>query len=417
MDNNLVKSNNSGSRVLIYSHDTMGLGHLRRCRAIANSLVDKYEDLSVLILSGSPIIGSFDFSARVDFVRIPGVIKLKNGEYTTLNLAIDIDETISMRSSIIKHTADIFDPDVFIVDKEPTGLRGEVLDTLKMLKERGKQLVLGLRDILDSSAALEPEWKRKNVLPVLRKLYDEIWIYGLPQIYEPLSDLPLPKKVIDKITYTGYLRRSVKNRSISMDRFFPNKEPYLLVTTGGGGDGEELIEWVLRAYENDPLLPYPALFVLGPFMQPELQEEFKKRCKRINRVQAITFDVQMEDLESNAVGIVAMGGYNTFCEILSLDKKAIIIPRTSPRFEQYIRASRAQDLGLVKMLEDSGNLDPNLMAQALKEMPKQKKPSEIIVPGLLEGLENVNRLIEPRIFNKFKKNNNIFKNITPLKRA
>jgi len=415
MDNNLVKSNHSGSRVLIYSHDTMGLGHLRRCRAIANSLVEKYEDLSVLILSGSPIIGSFDFSARVDFVRIPGVIKLKNGEYTTLNLAIDIDKTISMRSSIIKHTADIFDPDVFIVDKEPTGLRGEVLDTLKMLKERGKHLVLGLRDILDSSAALEPEWKRKNVLPVLRKLYDEIWIYGLPQIYEPLNDLPLPKKVIDKITYTGYLRRSVKNLSNSTERFFSKKEPYLLVTTGGGGDGEELIEWVLRAYENDPLLPYSALFVLGPFMQPELQEEFKKRCKKSKRVQAITFDVQMEDLESNAVGIVAMGGYNTFCEILSLDKKAIIIPRTSPRFEQYIRASRAQDLGLVKMLEDNGKLDYQLMAQALKEMPKQKKPSEIIVPGLLEGLENVNRLIEPRVNNKL--NNSTEKNITTLKRA
>ncbi len=415
MDNNLVKSNHSGSRVLIYSHDTMGLGHLRRCRAIANSLVEKYEDLSVLILSGSPIIGSFDFSARVDFVRIPGVIKLKNGEYTTLNLAIDIDKTISMRSSIIKHTADIFDPDVFIVDKEPTGLRGEVLDTLKMLKERGKHLVLGLRDILDSSAALEPEWKRKNVLPVLRKLYDEIWIYGLPQIYEPLNDLPLPKKVIDKITYTGYLRRSVKNISSSTERFFSKKEPYLLVTTGGGGDGEELIEWVLRAYEKDPLLPYSALFVLGPFMQPELQEEFKKRCKKSKRVQAITFDVQMEDLESNAVGIVAMGGYNTFCEILSLDKKAIIIPRTSPRFEQYIRASRAQDLGLVKMLEDNGKLDYQLMAQALKEMPKQKKPSEIIVPGLLEGLENVNRLIEPRVNNKL--NIRTEKNITTLKRA
>ena len=211
-----------------------------------------------------------------------------------------------------------------IVDKEPTGLRGEVLETLKMLKERGKYLVLGLRDVLDSSAALEPEWKRKNVLPVLRKLYDEIWIYGLPQIYEPLNDLPLPKKVLDKITYTGYLRRSVKNTSNSMDRFFPEKEPYLLVTPGGGGDGEELIEWVLSAYENDPLLPYAALFVLGPFMQPELQEEFMKRCKKMKRIHVITFDVQMEDLESNAAGIVAMGGYNTFCEILSLDKKAII---------------------------------------------------------------------------------------------
>ena len=396
MQKNDVKTN-TGSRVLIYSHDTMGLGHLRRCRAIAHSLVEKFPDLSVLILSGSPIIGSFDFRARVDFVRIPGVIKLRDGEYTTLNLAIDIDETISLRSSIIKHTADIFDPDVFIVDKEPTGLRGEVLETLKMLKSRNKRIVLGLRDILDASAILAPEWKRKNVLPALRELYDEIWIYGLPQIYEPLADLPLPKKVLNKVIYTGYLKRSAQKNNSDELHFFSKNTDYLLVTTGGGGDGEELIEWVLKAYENEPLLPYHALFVLGPFMAPERQDEFKKRCEKIKRVHAITFDTQMEDLEANAAGIVAMGGYNTFCEILSLDKKAIVIPRTTPRFEQYIRASKAEELGLIKMLDDNGQLDANVMTDALRNMPKQKLPSETIVPGLLEGLENVNRLIEPWI--------------------
>ena len=105
-------------RILIYSHDTFGLGHLRRCRAIAHSLVDANSSLSVLILSGSPIIGSFDFRSRVDFVRIPGVIKLRNGEYVSLSLHIDIEETLAMRSSIIRHTAEIFDPDILIVDKE-----------------------------------------------------------------------------------------------------------------------------------------------------------------------------------------------------------------------------------------------------------------------------------------------------------
>jgi predicted glycosyltransferase len=104
-------------RVLIYSHDSFGLGHLRRCRAIAHSLVDADPAVSVLILSGSPIIGSFDFRSRVDFVRVPGVIKLRNGEYVSLNLHIDIDDTLAMRSSIIRHAADIFDPDLLIVDK------------------------------------------------------------------------------------------------------------------------------------------------------------------------------------------------------------------------------------------------------------------------------------------------------------
>src|SRR6201984_3080329 len=132
-------------RILIYSHDSFGLGHLRRCRAIAHSLVDADSSLSVLILSGSPIIGSFDFRSRVDFVRIPGVIKLRNGEYVSLNLHIDIEETLAMRSSIVRHTADIFDPDLLIVDKEPLGLRGEMRPTLDLLQRRGRALILGVR--------------------------------------------------------------------------------------------------------------------------------------------------------------------------------------------------------------------------------------------------------------------------------
>ena len=170
----MMRSERKDGRILIYAHDTFGLGHLRRCRAIAHSLVEDFKHLSVLILSGSPIIGSFDFRSRVDFVRIPGVIKLRNGEYTSLNLHLDIEQTLSMRASIIKHTADIFDPDVFIVDKEPVGLRGEVLETLEMLKPRGTRLVLGLRDVMDEPRLLVPEWERKNVLPALRDIYDEI---------------------------------------------------------------------------------------------------------------------------------------------------------------------------------------------------------------------------------------------------
>ena len=109
-----MTTRDGGARVLIYSHDTFGLGHLRRCRTIAHSLVENHKHLSVLILSGSPIIGSFDFRARVDFVRVPGVIKLRNGAYTSLNLHIDIEHTLSMRASIIRHTAEIFDPNVLI---------------------------------------------------------------------------------------------------------------------------------------------------------------------------------------------------------------------------------------------------------------------------------------------------------------
>ncbi len=388
------------SRILIYSHDTFGLGHLRRCHTIAQHLVETFDGLSILILSGSPIIGSFDFPAHVDFVRIPGVIKLRNGEYTSRSLDVNIEETISIRSSIIQHTAGIFDPDIFIVDKEPLGLRGEVQDTLEMLKARGTRLVLGLRDVLDEPALLAPEWRRKNVRPALRDLYDDIWIYGLPQICEPMDGIDLSPEVLRKVTYTGYLPRKARYLPPAQKLVGITDSPYLLVTPGGGGDGEELIDWVLSAYETDSLLPYPALLVLGPFMRPERQAEFIDRTQALNRVEAITFDSHMETLVANASGVVAMGGYNTFCEVLSLDKRTIIVPRTRPRLEQFIRASRAEELGLIRMLAGDGERDPKVMAEALRAMPQMNKPSDVVIPGLLEGLVNVSRLVEPSLRRK-----------------
>jgi predicted glycosyltransferase len=384
----------SNSRILIYSHDTFGLGHLRRCRAIAHALVEHNKDLSVLILTGSPIIGSFDFRARVDFVRIPGVIKLRNGDYTSLSLLIDIEETLAMRQSVIHHTADIFDPDLFIVDKEPLGLRGEVKNTLMMLKERGVPLILGLRDVMDEPGLLAPEWERKNVLPAVRDLYDDIWVYGLPQICDPLAGINLPRSVRQKVTYTGYLQRSLPTKPTTPTPLTKISEPFILVTTGGGGDGEAIIDWVLRAYETDPGLPYPALLVLGPFMHSDRQAEFLLRASRLKRVEAITFDAQLESLMARAIGVVAMGGYNTFCEILSFDKRAVIVPRTRPRMEQYIRAARAQELGLISMLTDDDQHDPRVMATALRQLPQQKLPSQVVVPGLLDGQRNVFRLAD-----------------------
>ena len=384
----------SEARVLIYSHDTFGLGHLRRCRAIAHALVEHDKDLSVLILSGSPIIGSFDFRARVDFVRVPGVIKLRNGDYTPLNLHIDIEKTLQMRSSIIHHTAAIFDPDLFIVDKEPLGLRGEVEETLLMLKDRGVPLILGLRDVMDDPDLLVPEWERKKVLPALSNLYDDIWVYGLPQICDTLEGVDLPKSVRKKLTYTGYLRRGLPHIPLPPTPFQKIEGPYLLVTTGGGGDGEVVIDWVLRAYEQDRAMPLPALLVLGPFMQSERQLEFIARAQRLKKVEAITFDAQMETLMARAAGVVAMGGYNTFCEILSFDKRALIVPRTVPRRAQYIRAIRAEELGLCRVLVEDEGKDAHVMATALRHLPQQQQPSQVVVPGLLDGQTNVDRLVD-----------------------
>ena len=384
-------------RVLLYSHDSFGLGHVSRCRTIANAIVEADHSVSVLILSGSPVVGSYEFRSGVDFVRIPGVVKIETGEYDSANLRMNVEHTLEMRTRIIRDTADIYRPDLFIVDKEPLGLRGEVGPALRLLKDRGTPLVLGLRDVMDDPAQLAKEWERKNVVPALRDLYDEIWVYGLPQVNKPLTGIDVPPSVRHKMVYTGYLRRELPLHGDVPHELEEIEGPFILVTPGGGGDGVELVDWVLAAYETDPNIPYGAVIVFGPFMPATAREAFKERAARFPNIQTLTFTNNLGALMQSAAGVVAMGGYNTFCEILSFDKRAIIVPRTHPRLEQFIRARAARNIGLIEMLDPNRGRDPQAMATALRHLPQQGLPSDVVVPGLLDGLGSVWRLVSKQL--------------------
>ncbi|AWM87657.1 glycosyltransferase family protein [Microvirga sp. 17 mud 1-3] len=397
----LPSGRSDGARVLIYSHDTFGLGHLRRSRAIANAISQEQADCSIVIISGSPVIGNFEFGSGVDYIRIPGVTKLPDGDYRSLNLNLDLDEAVGLRQALILQAAQSFRPDVFIVDKEPAGFRGEVVPALDYLESQGCRRVLGIRDVMDEPALLVPEWERKGAKDILIRAYDEIWVYGLEDVYRPLAALDLPAEVEKRITYTGYLRREVPPTP-SLTRYPKlTKQPFILVTTGGGGDGDDLIDWVISAYEHDEDIAMPALIVFGPFVNRDMRRSFMERIARHPKLDAISFDTKIEHLMQKAAAIVAMGGYNTFCEILSFDKRALIVPRTRPRLEQHIRAVAAERLGLVRMLSDYGApRTPDRMAEALKGLADQPRPSEVVIPGLLEGLDRVQERLKALIGSK-----------------
>ncbi|MBB6508934.1 MULTISPECIES: glycosyltransferase family protein [Rhizobium/Agrobacterium group] len=387
----------NNARILMYSHDTFGLGHLRRCRTIAHSLVENYRGVQVLIISGATIAGAFDYRARVDFVKIPSVIKLHNGDYTSMDQHIDLAETLKMRHSSIRHTAESFEPDIFIVDKEPLGLRGEVEDTLVYLKTKGTRLVLGLRDVMDAPHLLKAEWERHDTLRKIGQLYDDVWVYGPPEFHDPLEGLDAPASVRKKMHFVGFLQRKVTSGAVPET---DADEDYLLVTTGGGGDGADLVRDVIAAYQADPALTYKTVIVLGPYMPAEQRAVFTEACKDDPRLEVIEFDNRMEDRIAGAKAVIAMGGYNTYCEILSFDKPALIVPRTQPREEQLIRATRGAELGLVDMLSADDSADATKFAAAIKALWKRDPPS-VTAPGLqMEGLPHIGEIVEGWMKNK-----------------
>ena len=189
----------------------------------------------------------------------------------------------------------------------------------------------------------------------------------------------------------GFLQRSLSTTGDTMHR---PKGDYLLVTTGGGGDGADLVHNVIHAYQQDPTLRHRALVVLGPYMPA------RKRLKLINKsagipfIEMIEFDNHMEELIAGSKGVVAMGGYNTYCEILSFDKPALIVPRVAPRQEQLIRARRAAELGLVEMFRPEEAEEPLKFAAALKALPDRAPPSKSNPNLTLEGLGHISEIVE-----------------------
>jgi predicted glycosyltransferase len=383
----------SAYNILMYSHDTYGLGHIRRTMAIANHLRDA--NTNVLILTGSPIAGRFHFPEQVDFVRIPGMIKKTNDEYQPLAIRIDQSKALTIRTEIILATAKTFRPHLFIVDKEPLGLKREVLPTLEWFKESSPATVttLGLRDILDESQVIQKDWQEKKVYSHLENLYSEIWIYGNQNIYDPIEMYKIPEQLRGRIQFTGYIPRKAlppeTRPKVRRSFRIMDEDKLVLVTTGGGGDGYEVIDHYLAMHEFFPTsLPFQTIINTGPFMPKELRQQLDDRARRFG-IKTIPFHPRLEELMAAADLVISMGGYNTVCEILTQQTPALIIPRETPRKEQLIRAERMQKEGLLAFIPWNDVTPQLLRSKICDVLAEHTQYRDTIKAFALSGLDTM----------------------------
>ena len=386
--------------ILMYSHDTYGLGHIRRTMAIARHL--RSQNVNVLILTGSPLVGRFDFPEGVDFVRIPGMIKKTNEEYLPLSIRLSARQALNIRRNIIIATAKSFQPHLFIVDKAPLGLKREVLPTLKWLKRRMPhcRTILGLRDIMDDAASTRREWREKGIYEVLDTYYSEIWVYGNQCYYDPVSEYAIPGSVSAKMVFTGYIPRALPRRAkvaeMREEERLSQKERLVLVTTGGGGDGYPLMDAYLSMLENMDRPSFRSILVSGPFMPKPMREEVHRRAAKV-KARFHHFHRRMEDLMGLADVVVSMGGYNTTCEILSLGKPSLVVPREEPRLEQRIRAEVFKQAGLIEYLPWAELSPENLAEKVTGLINNPKRCCHGIAAFKFTGLEVISaRLAEFR---------------------
>jgi predicted glycosyltransferase len=378
-------------RVIFYSHDTFGLGHIRRTQKIANAIAD--EGKSILIACSSPMANAFSSRPGIEYLNLPGFAKQISGEYLPRSLNIPVDEFISLRANLLLAAVKNFRPDVLVVDKEPLGVKGELIPALRYIKQEktNTKVICGFRDILDEKEKTKAEWHRKGVIKGLDSFYDSILVYGEEKNLDFRTEYDLPESVAKKVLYTGYIqpKEIISHEYFALD--FSKDRPIVTFTLGGGGDGWTYIGTFLEMIERNLIEEFNFVLLTGPFARPA-------QVERARAVQLKKPNFRVIDFTNNSLGlfqrshlVITMGGYNSVCELLSMRKFPLILPRIHPREEQLIRARVFQSKGFCDYIHPS-ELNSDTLALKIRVMASIDRNAMPTFEA--NGIENVRKFIE-----------------------
>ena len=386
-------------RILIYSHDTFGLGNIRRMLEVARHLVESSQEVSVLVITGSPMLHAFRIPERVDYVKLPCLSRTVDGRYGARFLDLSLDETVRMRANIIRSTIANFVPDLILVDKKPFGVENELSGAIADLpcQSRRPKLVLLLRDILDSPEATTPVWRKQGYFEAIDAYYDQVVVVGSPEIFDLRREYAFPPFSAAKVRFCGYIARQQGRQSraeVRRSLGVAQHEPLVLVTPGGGQDGFDVVDACVKGLLA--LLPEQrprTHIVCGPEMGAAPRAALAQAVLNLPQVSLQEFSDDMMSLMAASDVVVSMGGYNTVCEILSLHKRAVVVPRVRPVKEQGIRAERMAARGLLRMLHPD-QLTPATLWQALRsELAALARRAPLPQLRMMRGLELVTSAI------------------------
>ena len=379
-------------KVLLYSHDTFGLGNIRRTLLLAESIAEAYPSASLLIVTGSPMIHAFRIPPRTDYIKLPCVTRPDADHYEPAYLNTRSSEVAHIRSGVLERAILGFAPDLMIVDKRAAGIGGELLDPLRALRRTHAptRLVLGMRDILDTPERTRLSLKRAHDMKTIARYYDEVWIYGERSVFDAVAEYGFPPEVAGKTRYCGYLKRPT-HRTPRADG-----PPRVLVTTGGGEDGTELIETYLEGLMALPRsIALRTTIVFGPQMPTASRDRLSRRFGLLADVTLIDFEAELAARYAAADLVVSMAGYNTVCELLSCAMRAVLVPRCQPVGEQLLRARLLAARGLFDVVEP-GDLRPDrLMSVVLRRLEQPPTPPTVDLDGLDRIHGRVEALLEP----------------------
>ncbi|MDH4037875.1 MAG: response regulator [Candidatus Krumholzibacteria bacterium] len=386
----------TGARLLIYSHDTFGLGHLSRSVNLASALIQHFPQLSVLIVTGSSVAHRMRMPARVDYVKLPAVRKVASERYQARSLAMSDATIVEFRASLLLRTVQDFDPDAVLVDHSPAGMKGELVPSLEWLAANrpGCARMLGLRDVIDDPESVLSIWTKDGLYRLVEDSYDHVFVYGMREVFDAASAYRFSPALASRVAYMNYVGETAELPPSAGNRTEGKQRRRVLVTIGGGdGAGELVVGTFLEMAERlGGAMEFDATIVTGPLVDEELLRSFQTRAAALPSVSLVEFVDSTSAPMRGADLVICTGGYNTTAQAMRHARSVVIIPRITHRKEQLVRAECLRARGMAGLIHPD-ELTADLLAATIRRELAAGPDAQMKARALLQfdGAENVAR--------------------------
>jgi ATP-binding cassette subfamily B protein len=383
-----------GPRVLFYSHNGVGVGHLQRQLDLASAFRRRHPDSALLLATGSHAAGMFEIPDGIDVVKLPSLAMTdRYRTWEPRNLPLQRDSVVRLRSELLDDTVAHFAPDLLVADFMPSGPFDELICALDRLRRSGGRAVVGFRDIVDEPRFVQQLWQENGTYETMRRYYDAICVYGDRRTLDFAQAYALDRTLDNRMHYCGYLGRSPQ-RALDVSLF---ERPFVLASCGGGADGSAVIEAFIDAGSSvRDRSGGTWLAVTGPLM-PYADH---RRLAEVGNAAGIEVRRSVPDLRSHVAAadcVVCMPGYNTACDLLTHRLRSVVVPRHGPSQEQVLRARRLAEWNVAQVIEQA-DLGTDALARAIEDALSGPPPPEAPVPlnGLEQAIDVFTRTLETR---------------------
>ena len=347
--------------ILFYCQHSLGMGHLVRSLALADSVRRRFR---VVLLNGGRMPKGIIVPAGIEIVNLPPLGMNEANQLVSHDKRFSVDRALDRRQRLIRESFAKLRPAVVLVELFPFGRKkfaGELLPLLHAARqpETRALVVCSLRDILISQRKNQQEHDDRAA-SWANEFFDLVLVHSDPSFarFEESFQPRIPLRV--PVQYTGF----VVPRGATVRREASQRKA-IVVSAGGGVVGEPLLRLAIEAHRHfaddtgiemkiigGPLLPQESWQLLRSLARG------RKRLKLIRHVSDLAGEL------SGAAVSISQAGYNTCLDVLRAGVPALLVPfAREAENEQRRRALRLQDLGLVRVLDESEQTSESLATE------------------------------------------------------